>query len=481
MAVWKPFPRQEFALQRNEFEILFGGARGGGKTDTGLVWLTDYIEHPRYRALVIRKNADDLSDWESRAVRFYHGLGANIAYRPPIITFPSGAVIKAGHLKDDQAYTKYQGHEYQRTLIEELTQIPDERRYKMLLASCRSTIPELRPQVFATTNPGGIGHQWVKKRFVDVGPPNTPYIDPETGLTRIYIPATIDDNPILNEVDPSYVKFLDGLKSTDIELWKAWRLGSWDTFAGQFFSEFRKDLHQIKTYLPFKSNVIVAGMDWGRTAPFACEFTEVKIVNWEGIKFFRATTFAEVYGTDKTPREWAELIKQKLKLYNLTITDVSWIRGDPSMFTKGNDKSIAISDQFTREGIRIKKGSNDRVGGWTNMHSWLSIAPDGLPYWQISENCPDLLFELPALVHDELKVEDVDTAGVDHASDAIRYMFKSLKWIDAKAGAVSRPITIPMGKTAEFIGDKQISVDLRQFESTQVPYKTDNVGAVIHW
>jgi len=81
----------------------------------------------------------------------YSLLGAKIAYRPAEITFPSGATIKTGHLKDDQAYTKYQGHEYQRMLIEELTQVPDEKRYLQLLASCRSTVEGIKPQVFNTT------------------------------------------------------------------------------------------------------------------------------------------------------------------------------------------------------------------------------------------------------------------------------------------------------------------------------------------
>ncbi|GAG28717.1 unnamed protein product, partial [marine sediment metagenome] len=137
---WKPFPKQEIALLSPAFETLFGGSRGPGKTDAGLVWMTYDTDNPFYRGLVIRKNADDLSDWVDRAVRFYTPMGARIAYRPAVITFPKGAVIRTGHLKDDQAYTKYVGHEYHRILIEEATQIPDEVRYLQLIASCRSTI-----------------------------------------------------------------------------------------------------------------------------------------------------------------------------------------------------------------------------------------------------------------------------------------------------------------------------------------------------
>lgn len=469
---WRPYPKQEEALRRIEFEILYGGARGGGKTDAGLVWLTDHIDNPRYRALVIRKNADDLSDWVDRAVKFYVGLGAQIAYRPAVIKFPSGAVIRTGHLKDDQAYTKYQGHEYQRMLIEELTQIPDKKRYLQLLSSCRSTDPNIKPEIFVTTNPGGVGHLWVKERFIDPAPPNTPFGDKTTGRTRIYIPATVDDNPSLTSNDPDYVKFLEGLKDTDVDLWKAWRLGDWTTFAGQFFKEFRTDKHTIRNYEPDGRNVIVGGLDWGRTDPFAWVGIEVKKVNFEGLSFYRATMFSEAYGTDKLPREWGEIIKNRLEGYSLRLKDVSWVRADTQIFVKQNDGSKSIRDQFLdydRAFITIRPASKDRIGGWENIHNWLSIAPDGFPYFQITENCVNTIRTLPSLVHDENKVEDVDAAGEDHAADAIRYCLKGLKWIDARVGGIGR--TPPARKpiyTAVTQQGKQVSIDTEKFATAWI-------------
>jgi len=475
--IWKPHPRQEEALRRIEYEVLYGGARGGGKTDAGLVWLTDHINNSRYRALVIRKNADDLSDWVDRAGRMWSLLGAKIAYRPAVITFPSGATIRTGHLKDDQAYTKYQGHEYQRILIEELNQIPEEKRYLQLLASCRSTVAGINAQVFCTTNPGGVGHGWVKRRFVDAVPPNTVFIDPTSGRSRIYIPARVDDNPTLVTADPGYVRFLDALKDSDVELWKAWRLGDWNTFAGQYFKEFRTDKHVIRSYLPNKNNVLIGGMDWGRTAPFAFVLTEIEQVSVEGTKFHRAKTFFEVYGTDKTPREWAEVIKEKLKFFGLSPIDISHIQGDPAMFTKGNDNSISIADQFKREEILLRPASNDRVGGWENLHNWLSIAIDDKPYWQITENCGNLIRTLPELVHDENKVEDVDTDGEDHAPDAVRYLFKALKWLDSKVGGYAPRDDRKRPRVANMIDDKQLGINLDRFATINKP--TRRVGGIV--
>ena len=127
---------------------MYGGARGGGKTDCGMAWLLRATEHPDARMLVVRRNADDLADWIDRAHKMYPY--AKIVGKPATIKFPSGAIIRTGHLKDDQAYTKYQGHEYQRVLIEELTQIPSEESYLKLISSCRSTIQGLEPRIFCT-------------------------------------------------------------------------------------------------------------------------------------------------------------------------------------------------------------------------------------------------------------------------------------------------------------------------------------------
>jgi len=222
---WIPTEKQKEALIRTEFEILFGGSRGPGKTDAGMAWLLYDKDNPLYKALVIRRNADDLSDWTARARVMYRGCHAEFAGNPPFIRFPKGGFIKTGHLKDENAYEKYQGHEYQKMLIEELTQIPMERSYLKLISSCRSTVLDIKPQVFATTNPGNAGHKWVKKRFVDVAPPGVPYIDPITGRSRIFIKARVDDNPYLMEKDPNYVHFLEGLPEG---LRQAWRDGSWD-------------------------------------------------------------------------------------------------------------------------------------------------------------------------------------------------------------------------------------------------------------
>lgn len=274
--IWTPQEKQEQALTRREFEVLYGGARGGGKTDTGIAWLLfpvwDWLAAlqnkdfekakrlSRYQALVIRKNADDLKDWRGRCQALYTQIfGSQVAFigQPGEIKWSdasgnSGPTIRLGHLKDENAYQKYQGHEYQRILIEELTQIPDEQNYEDLISSCRSTIPEIDPQVFATTNPDGPGFYWVKDRFkIPEWPPSEPIVTQRlitmpSGEVRstsvVFIRALLEDNPKLKEADIGYETRIASMK--DPSRVKAWLQGYWGApiIEGVIFSEELKKL-----------------------------------------------------------------------------------------------------------------------------------------------------------------------------------------------------------------------------------------------
>ncbi len=221
---WRPTPVQEVALESTADEVLFGGSRGGGKTDTALQWLLYDIENPKLRCLVVRRNSTDLADFVDRARQKYIPMKATVKGNPTEIHFPSGAIIYTGHLGTPDAYTKYQGWEIHRLLMEEVTHIPSERLYEKLLGSVRSTIDGLETQVFLTTNPGGVGHEWVKERFrIDSKPHKIKFMKNKRSF--IYIPATIRDNPHLLEKDPAYLAYLEDLPEA---LREQWLNGSWD-------------------------------------------------------------------------------------------------------------------------------------------------------------------------------------------------------------------------------------------------------------
>ena len=386
-----------------------------------MAWLLRATEHSDARMLVIRRNADDLADWVDRAHKMYPY--AKITGKPATIRFPSGAVIRTGHLKDDQSYTKYQGHEYQRILIEELTQIPTEDSYLKLISSCRSTVEGLEPKVFCTANPGGKGHQWVKRRFITGHKPKVAFKGKNQNRYRMYIPATMDNNPTLMKNDPEYVSYLDNLPEP---LRSAWRHGDWEIFAGQYFTDWRPDKHIISEdtarSLGYGQdyNKKYIGIDWGFTAPFACVWLEVTPKN---------TVFAyrELYGTEKHPVEWGR------EIHSMTGDEEIFISlGDPSMWARNpmswnssstpmyTDKSIATAlAEFVPN---LVPANNARVIGWRNIAQLMHHTKDKMPnFYLIDKRCPNLERTIPDMIRDDKNPEDIDTTLEDHICDALRY------------------------------------------------------------
>jgi len=206
-------------------------------TDAGQAWLLYDIDKSYYRGLVIRRNADDLRDWIDRAQKMYLPTQAQFVGNPTEIRFPSGAIIRTGHLKDSNAYTKYQGHEYHKILIEELTHIARESDYEALLGSLRSTYPDIQPQVFATTNPDGEGFYWVKERFNIPDHPNSkPTITTGKGRSKVFIFSKIEDNRYLLQ-NKDYVNYLESIQ--DETLKNQWRYGDWSEpkIEGTYYGE----------------------------------------------------------------------------------------------------------------------------------------------------------------------------------------------------------------------------------------------------
>jgi hypothetical protein len=432
---WRPNPgQQEFCLTipGNVFEILYGGARGGGKTDCGIMWLIkpvrelgfkSLITHPNYRALVLRRNGTDLGDWIDRAERVFKLYGASLKdkNKAAYFLFPSGAKIHLGHLKDEEAYTKYQGHEYQRMLIEELTQIQSEMLYTKLIGSCRSKYKELRPQVLCTTNPGGKGHGWVRRRFVSAAPPNEFFINPATNRIAIYVPAKLEDNPFLMASDPDYVNFLEGLKVIDEKLYRAWRNGEWDAFEGQVFSEWNYAIHTFKKFwVPLTSCRRIASFDWGYRSPASMHWTAETPENAKGVR--HVLTYREVYRTQMTPKMWGQLMAR------LQATDPIDYLVLPHDCFASDQGQLTIAQQFEEEfkkvgvHIAIVRGATMAKGARLSRlglaHSGLSMSADGYPYWMIHESCTNLIRTLPELPYSETMVEDVDTESEDHAYDS---------------------------------------------------------------
>lgn len=441
--ILKPNPgRQEealsvpFAVQ----EILYGGARGGGKTFAGLLWMVEpeYVENKNYRGLVIRRNAEDLKDWLDRARSLYGAMGATITGSPATITFKSGAKIRTGHLSTDDAYTKYQGHEYQKILIEELTQIPTLDRYLRLISAARSTVPGLKPQVFATTNPGGIGHAWVKERWVDPAPPSTIFKGND-GMYRIFIPATIDDNPILLDNDPTYVKTIEALKNSDEMTYRAWRFGDWNVYVGQVFREWEpyKDgvqyhvIDRLPDGFDLSACEIYVGFDWGYNDPASFHWIAVCPEDYSGTR--HVYVYRELTGNETSPEEWARQLadifaNEPIKALVMP-HDTYYHKNDANTVEQRMKNEFERLKATRYPGLRVpmefaESGTHqNRVGRQTLLHSLLAESTDGSPYLRIVSSCRNLIRTIPLLPYSQRDPETVEdkTGTPDHWYDSMTY------------------------------------------------------------
>lgn len=418
--------------------LLYGGAAHGGKSYflrwEALKLALYYSQKYKIRGVPVGLFSEDYPTLKDRQI-------AKIKYEfPPWLgelkdTKHEGYVFKIADkygggrilLRNLDDPSKYASVEFAAVVVEELTKnkrdVFDNLRFRMRYPGIKDV------KFLAATNPGQIGHGWVKKLWVSPDPND---LDNEQNLFK-FIQSLPADNPLTSE------EYIQQLESLPERMRKALLEGNWDIFEGQYFTEFNRNIHVCKPFTPKSTLIKAGGMDWGRTAPFAFLGSVVQNVKMkDGRQFNRVFTYNEVYGTEKNPKEWARIIDKQVKL-----DEYKQIMGDPAIFKKKEDGSRSIADDFNdtwkKNGYKLQPANNDRLSGWAIMHDWLSIAPDGLPYWMITENCSNLIRTLPELVHDELKVEDVDTHGEDHAPDAARYMLKHLKWIDAKVGGTGKP------------------------------------------
>lgn len=443
--LWTPQPKQEQALIRKEFEVLYGGARGGGKTDAGIAWLLypvwDWLKAiqqkdtqkvkrlARYRALIIRKNADDLKDWLDRAEDLYTKIfGSNVQFvgKPVEIKFGDGPIFRTGHLKDADAYRKYQGHEYQRELVEELTQIPAKENYEDLISSCRSTIPEIEPQVFATTNPDGPGFYWVKERFqIPDWPPETPIVSEqkilmpdgrEETMKRVFVSALLTDNPKLKEKDVGYEVRIASMGEERV---KAWLQGFWGEpiIEGVIFTqELKKARAEGRvTEISYDETLpVYTFWDIGRDAT-PILFMQLKGNTWHLIDFYEASGesfshYAQVlrdkkywYGQHFGPHDLAKTDMANETIWGIAekhgivftviprATTADGIEAAKSKFGRLKIDSVKCAAYLQRiSSFRREWDEDKQVFKDTYIHDWASHAGTATFYWGLQ---PDPVYD----------------------------------------------------------------------------------------
>lgn len=427
-----PSERQkEFLLADRKF-VAFGGARGGGKSwavRTKAILLC--MRYPGIKVMIVRKTYTELQENHIMPMTSLLGCyapskaGRIASYNDSKknITFPNGSRILFRYCDNDKDAERYQGTEADILFIDEATQQSEE-RFKKLTACIRGTngFPK---RIYLTCNPGGVGHAWVKRLFID-----RKFVGSENPDDYMFIRSLVTDNKVLMQTDPDYIKLLGSMPP---KLKKAWLDGDWNIFEGQFFEDFvdnpehyadRRFTHVIAPFDISDGWNIVRSFDWGYARPFSCAWWAI---DYDGIIY----RILELYGFDgnaNTGVKWAP-DKVFAEIHRIE-TEHRWLRGknisgvaDPAIWDAESGESI--NDVAARHGVYFDKGDHSRIPGWMQMHYRMQFDADGYPKLYVFSNCKAFIRTIPTLVYDKNRPEDLDSDGEDHCADEARYFCMS--------------------------------------------------------
>lgn len=459
--IWAPQEKQAEFMERPEYECLYGGAAGGGKSDALLMEALRQVHIPSYRAIIFRKTYPQLTELIDRSMALYKPAYPRARYNEQkhMWSFPSGAKIYFGTMQYTKDRTNYQGKRYDFIGFDELTHFTWDEYSYMFSRNRPSRSPgskdKTRCYIRATANPGGVGHGWVKDRFITAAPPRTTITETVTvdmpdgtknqlSRDRIFIPASVFDNQALLEQNPDYLGSLAMLPEKERN---ALLYGDWDSFSGQYFTEFRtlpdtamcvkagiteaqareqgRFTHVIEPFDLDRGDKrgwkIYRSYDFGYAKPFSCAWWAV---DYDGTLY----RILELYGCTGTPNEGVKWTPhQQFAEIARIEREHPWLKGrriegvaDPSIWDASRGESTAeVAESFR---IYFEPGDNQRIPGWMQCHYRLQFDENGYPRMYVFSNCRAFIRTIPLMMYDETKTEDLDSKLEDHVADEWRYM-----------------------------------------------------------
>lgn len=402
--------KQNLFINAKADEVLYGGAAGGGKSFGQIIdAFLSALKYPGIKQLVLRTTFPEL---ERSLIRTALEVIPNelIKYNKSNhkMQFNNGSLIEFGYLSSDSAVTQYQSAEYDIIRFDELTHFT-EYQYRYMLSRVRG-VNNFPKQIKSSTNPGQVGHKWVKDRFIDCMPPDT--VTEFDGRTRVFIPAKVEDNKFLMQSDPAYIKRLE---AQDENTRKALLYGDWNIFEGQYFPEFKRHIHVIEPFKLPNYYKRFRSLDYGLDTT-ACYWWAV---NTEG----RCFIYRELHEPNLTLSDAAK------KIIKMTPADenISYTVASPDLWNRRQDKGESGVEIMAREGLTgLVKANNRRVEGWRITREYLKPYDDNgkeVARLAIFKNCLNLIKNIPALIHDEHNPEDAADKphDVTHAPESLRY------------------------------------------------------------
>lgn len=420
----RPSEKQKLFLTDHHRIVGYGGARGGGKSwavQTKAKYLI--LDHPGIRIAIFRRTYPDLEKNHIRTlvpalVGAHLGIYSKQEKR---FTAINGSVIEFVFAqREPELQVKTQGIEWDVIFVDEATQWTEE-ELKIISACNRGNTVSLK-RIYYTCNPGGVGHQYIRRIFID-----RKYTEYEDSEDYSFIQAKVTDNTALMAADPDYVKHLEALPA---KLRKAWLDGDWGALSGAFFEEFRDDpehyidrewTHVIEPFAIPPGWNIMMGYDFGYRKPFSAAWYAV---DYEG----RLYRILEWYGCNGEPNEGLrmspdeqfkhihEIEMQHPLLKHRKIRRIA----DPAIWNAESGESVA--DVADRHQVYFEPGDHERITGWMQCHYRLQFDEEGVPMFYVFNTCKDFIRTIPAMQYDEHKVEDLNSDLEDHIADEWRYV-----------------------------------------------------------
>jgi hypothetical protein len=425
-----PGPQTEF-LAAPEQEVLYGGAAGGGKSYALLADPMRYFDNKNFNGLILRRTNDELREliWKSQEIYPRAFPGAKWGEKKSQWTFPSGARLWMTYLERDEDVLRYQGQAFSYIGFDELTQHPTPFVWNYMRSRLRTTDPTLPVFMRATTNPGGPGHSWVKRMFIDPAPVGKPFpaTDIDTGAElrypvghekegqalfhRRFIPAKLADNPYLSREGMYEANLLSLPEMQRRQLLE----GDWTIAEGAAFPEFRTSSHVIDPYeIP---------PDWRRFRSCDFGYSSYTAVLWIAIDpaFDTLVVYRELYVSKLTARD---LAKEILKLERGESIQYGVL--DSSCWHTRGQTGPSIAEEMISEGCKWRpsdRTAGARVAGRNRLHEVLKVNDEsGKPGILFFNHCRQIIADLQVIPNDPRGSDDIDPRyASDHSYDALRY------------------------------------------------------------
>jgi hypothetical protein len=424
-----PGPQEDF-LASSEQEVLYGGAAGGGKSYAMVADPVRYFNNGQSRALLVRRSTEELRELISVSKQLYPRAipGIKFMERDKTWVAPSGATLWMSYLDRDDDVMRYQGQAFNWIGLDELTQWPSPFAWNYMRSRLRATSASKLPLYMrATTNPGGPGHFWVKKTFIDPAPSNTAFhATDENGeviawpkghrregeplFKRRFIPANLFNNPYLAEDGMYEANLLSMPEHQRRQLLD----GDWSISEGSAFSEFSVKKHVVKPYDIPDSWAKFRACDYG--------YGSMTAVLWFAVApDEQIVIYRELYVNKTTASDLADMI--------IEIESGERIRYgvlDSSLWHNRGDTGPSLAEQMIQKGCRWRpsdRSKGSRIAGKNEIHRRLQVDEfTEQPRLVFFETCRNIISELPSLPLDKNNLEDVDTKSpIDHGYDALRY------------------------------------------------------------